>query len=106
MGVAHADPFLVQIGPKKAILEVLLNFFRTTGVQHKLLVLIESHNIFNWKSEWVWSKLVQCCEKTKKMAISIGFFHILHEEHLKARSSGYKNTGVQIEGQCSKKYHT
>ena len=55
MGVAHADPFLVQIGPKIAILEVLLNFFRTTGVQHKLLVLIKSHNIFNWKSEWVWS---------------------------------------------------
>ena len=43
--------FLVQIGPKKTIfLKGLLIFFSTTELQHKLLILIESTNIFHWKS--------------------------------------------------------
>ena len=25
---------------------------------------------------------VQCCEKTKKQALTMGFFHILHEEYI------------------------
>ena len=47
--MAHADPFVVQIGPKKAIFVDILPtfFFRTTGLQQKLLKLIESSNIFN-----------------------------------------------------------
>ena len=37
MDVAHDDPFY-QL------------FFRTAGLQHKLLILIVSPNIFHWKS--------------------------------------------------------
>ena len=45
--MSHADPFVVQIGPEKAIfVEVQpIFFFRTTGLQQKLLILIESSNI-------------------------------------------------------------
>ena len=35
--------------------------------------------------------LVQCYEKTKKLALSIGFFHILYEEYI------YKQKVVVIE---------
>ena len=41
---------VVQIGPEKQFLEVLPNFFGTTALQQKLLILIESPNIFHWKS--------------------------------------------------------
>ena len=58
-----------------------------------LLILTESPNKFHEKStkrkkvgvvsgakfEPNW---VQCCEKTKKLAYSIGFFHILNEEYI------------------------
>ena len=51
LGVAHADPFAVQIGPQKAIFRGFANFFfTTTGLQQKSLILIESPNIFHWKS--------------------------------------------------------
>ena len=51
LGVAHADPFAVQIGPQKAIFRGFANFFfTTTGLQQKSLILIESANIFHWKS--------------------------------------------------------
>ena len=45
--MAYADPFVVQIGREKAIfVKVLPGFFvRTTGLQQKLLILIESSNI-------------------------------------------------------------
>ena len=50
-GVAHNDPFYVQIGPQKTIFQRFYqHFFRTNGLQHKLLILIESPNIFHWKS--------------------------------------------------------
>ena len=40
MGVAHNDPSFVQIGPKKTIFKRFYQlFFRTTGLQHKVLVL-------------------------------------------------------------------
>ena len=40
------NPFFVQIGPKR-----FYQFsFRTTGLQRKLLILIDSSNIFHWKS--------------------------------------------------------
>ena len=56
MGAAHdKDSFFVEIGPK-TIYQII---FRTTGLQHKLLILIESPDIFHWKSakkgKWVWS---------------------------------------------------
>ena len=47
LGVAHNDPFFVQIGPKNNFYQL---FFRTNGLQHMLLVLIESPNIFHSKS--------------------------------------------------------
>ena len=51
LGVAHTEPFVVQIGPQEEILRGFTNFFfRTTGLQQGLLILIESHNIFYWKS--------------------------------------------------------
>ena len=51
MGVAHNDPFLVQIGSNKTILKRFYQlYFRTTGLQNKLLILIESPNIFHCKS--------------------------------------------------------
>ena len=51
-------------------------------------ILIEPPNIFNWKSTTkkesgcglrgkIWAKL-----KTKKLALSMDFFHILHEEYI------------------------
>ena len=43
-------PFLRKLGPKIAILRGFTIFFRTTGLQHKILKLIESPNIFHWKS--------------------------------------------------------
>ena len=101
--VAHNDPFFVQIGPKKHFLRGFPIFFRTNGLQHKLLILIESPSIFHWKSAKK-SKLgvvfeakfgpnyVQCCEKTKKLFQIFAF-------------SGYRNTWVEIEDQNSKKYH-
>ena len=49
-GVTHSEPFFVQIGPKKTIFKRFYqHFFRTTRLQHKLLILIESHYIFHWK---------------------------------------------------------
>ena len=51
MSVAHNDPFSVQIGFKKTIFKRFYKlFFRTAGLQHKLLKLIVSPNIFHWKS--------------------------------------------------------
>ena len=49
--VCPNDPFLVETGPKKQFLRGFTNFFfRTTGMQHKLLILFESPIIFHWKS--------------------------------------------------------
>ena len=51
LGVAHNAPFSVQIGSKKTIFKRFYQlFFRTAGLQHKLLILIVSPNIFHWKS--------------------------------------------------------
>ena len=104
--MAHNDPFLFKSGSKKQSLEVLpIFFFRTTGLQHKLLTLLESPNIFHWKSaekgEWVRSlgqnlgqirsNIVK--NKTKKLSFHSGLFLIMHEVLcLKARSRGYRNT--------------
>ena len=51
LGGTHNDPFSVQTGPKGTIFERFYQlFFRTAGLQHKLLILIQSPNIFHWKS--------------------------------------------------------
>ena len=92
LGVATNDPFFVQIGPKKTIFKRFYQpLFRTNGLQHKLLKLIESPNILQWKSakkvKWVWSlgqNLGQIrsivVKKQKNWPLSMGFFQILHEE--------------------------
>ena len=89
--MAHNDPFFVQIGHKKTIFKKFYQlFFRTTGLQHKLLKLSESPNIFHWKSAKkgivhvvfgvkFGPNLVQCCEKTKKNWYFNEIFDILHE---------------------------
>ena len=47
-GVVHNDPFSMQIGSKKTIFKRFYQlFFRTAGLQHKLLILIVSPNIFH-----------------------------------------------------------
>ena len=44
-------PFLRKLGPKIQFLRSFTNFFwNYTGLQHKLLMLIESPNICDWKS--------------------------------------------------------
>ena len=88
-------PFFAQVGPKNGnFCRFQQNIFRITGLQLKLLILIESPNTFNWKP--VTKKQngcglgvkfgpnqVQCCEKkVKKLALSIGFSHILHREYI------------------------
>ena len=42
--------FCTNWAQKTNFLEVLPIFFRTIGLQHKLLILIEYPNIFHWKS--------------------------------------------------------
>ena len=89
MGVAQSDPFFAQVGSKNGNFWRFYHiffFFRTTGLQLKLLILIESPNIFYWKpaKKSVCSiagkkfKLGPMLKKVKKVALSIGFFHNLH----------------------------
>ena len=110
LGVAHNDPFPVQVESKKTIFKRFYQlFFRTAGLQHKLLILIVSPNIFHWKSakkskvgvifeEILGPKLVQCCEKKpKKLVFSMGFFlYFAWGIHLQ-KGNGYINTWVEIE---------
>ena len=49
--MAGTGPLFVQVGPPKiAISRGFTTFFKTTGLQLKLLVLIESPNMFHGKS--------------------------------------------------------
>ena len=66
-------------------------FFRTTGFQLKLLILIESSNIFHWKPAKnirmgvvLGQNLAKCnvVKEVKKWLLSISFFHILLREYL------------------------
>ena len=79
MGVAHNDPYFVQIDlkKKKNFRRFYQLFFKTNGLLHKLLTLIKSPNIFHWKSAKK-SKVgvvfgakfgpnYAQCEKTKKL---------------------------------------
>ena len=66
---------------------------KTTGFQLKLLILIEFLNIFHWKpvkkirvgvvlGQNLGQIRLNIVKKLKKQALSIGFFHILHEEYI------------------------
>ena len=92
LGVAHADLLVVQIGPKKSIFRGFTNFFRNYWTATEAINI----NWIPWHisleinkksgcglSSTIWAKLeVQCCEKTKKLVLSMGFFQILHEEYI------------------------
>ena len=58
LGVIYNDPFCANCGQKSNFQRVY-PFFRATGLQHKLLILLESPNIFHQKStkklKQVWS---------------------------------------------------
>ena len=81
-------------------------FFRLTGLEHKLLLLIESPNFIGnqpKKVKVVWSlgqnlgQIWFWCGKNKETGISVGFFsYFAWVIHL-AWSSGYRNTRVKIE---------
>ena len=93
------SPFLCKLGPKINFQEVLHTFFTTTLLQHKLLMLIESLNIFHWKSakkgKCVWSVgqnlgeiLYNDVKKTKKNCYFNGFFwYFAWGIHLQVRIS-------------------
>ena len=50
LGMALNDPFFTQTGSKKNFLKRFYQLlFGTTGLQHKLLILIQSPNKFYWK---------------------------------------------------------
>ena len=59
LGMTHNNAFFsANLTKKEWFLEVLpIYFSKTTGFQHKLLKLIESLNLFHWKStkrrKWV-----------------------------------------------------
>ena len=97
LGVAHNDPFFVQIVPQKTIFKRFYQlFFGTNGLQHQVLILIESPYIIYWKSAKkskggvvfevkFGSNQVQCCEKTKKLALSMGFFKFCMRNAFKSK---------------------
>ena len=95
LGVVHGYAIFAKVGPKNGNFQGFQQkIFRTTGFQLKLLISIESLNIFHWKSEkknqsgcGLWAKFgqnySQCCENSKETGIIIKFFfHILHGEYL------------------------
>ena len=67
------------------------NILRTTGLQLKLLMLIESPNIFHWKPEKKMGVILvknlgqissNVVKKVKNLALSISFSHMLHREYI------------------------
>ena len=50
LGVACGDPIFAKFGPKNGNFYRFWHFLKkTTGFQLKLLIIIESHDIFHWK---------------------------------------------------------
>ena len=107
-----ADDLLFLLKPKKIVFhfgrgpkfsslvwpKVYQIFFRTARLQRKLLLLIESSNIFHWKSEkegkWVWSSghnlghiRSNVVKKNKFGIINRLFSYFAWEIHLIARNS-------------------
>ena len=82
-------------------------------MQHKLLIFIESPNIFHWKSVKKSKMGVVLRAKSGPMLwknketgiINQLFSNFAWGILLKARSCDYRNTWVKIEGRNSKKYH-
>ena len=104
LGVAHGNPFFVQVGPKNSNFEIFQQkFSRTTGFQLKFLILIELSNIFNWepaKKTRVGVVLGQnlgqirsnVVKKVKKQALPLHLFHILLGEYLLKQKVVVKTT--------------
>ena len=83
MGVAHSDPLFARVGPKTGnFYRFYQFFFRTTGLQLKLLILIESPDVFRWKLAKKVGKVLgqnlgqirSNIVKKVKLALSIVFF--------------------------------
>ena len=105
-------PFLHRYLGNKCLLVVIFRgfsnfFFTTTGFQLKLLILIESPDIFHWEpakkikvgvvlGQYLGQIRSNVVKKVKKQALSIVFFHILNGEYLlhgeKQKNSGCTNT--------------
>ena len=108
--MGHTDPFFVQVGQKMTIFRGFNNFyFRTNGLQLKLLILIESLNIFHWKTAKKTQQsgcglgaksgpiYLKCCEKRKETGIINRFYsYFAWGTNFKARSTGCTNTCVEI----------
>ena len=47
--MVHIDPYFVQVRPENSNFRVLYQYF-SDPLQHNLLMLIESPNLYNWKS--------------------------------------------------------
>ena len=86
-------PFLCKLNTRQQFYRGFTNFFRTTGLQHKLLILIEPPGIFHWKStkkgKWVWSlgqnvgqSRFNVVKKQRDWHFNRVFFHILHEVYI------------------------
>ena len=102
--MVHADLFFVQILPQNSSFRGLTKFSQNYTVA-TLLILIESPNILHWKSARnskvdvvlgtkFGPDLVQCCEKIKKLALSIDIF-IFYMWNTKIQRY-YRNTFVEI----------
>ena len=109
LGMAYGDPiFAHKLGQKMVIFRGFsrteyIIFFRTTGFQLKLLILIESPNIFHWKpgkkikvgvvlGQNLGQVTSNAVEKIKKRALSIVFFsYFTWGIPFKAKSSGCTN---------------
>ena len=101
--MAHNDPFFVQIGSKKQFLRGFTNLFSELqdGNTSLILILMESPNIFCWKStiKWVWSpglnwvkfRIILQKKKKEKLLFWSFYIYILLEVYI------YKHELVFIE---------
>ena len=96
-------PFCANWAQKTIFKRFYQLFFGTTGLQHKLLILIEFPNIThrksNKKGNWVWSAgqnlgqiWYNVVKKTKKICYFNVFFIFCMRYTFKAQHSVYRNT--------------
>ena len=102
--MAHNDLFSVQIGSKKNFKMFYQLFFRTSGLQHKLLNLIiavsaKHISLKISQKKWsgcglqgkIWAKVSPVLwKKQRNWYFSGVFFHILHEVYI------YKQKGIVV----------